>query len=132
MFESLIASGPQARIRAHRYLLSASCHLVLIAAAVGLTRHRPGTTHTQSADPEVLFLAPEHPHELPAQPRPDRTNPPPPAAPSWQSDVAVPDLSGPILRSRVPTVAELLDGADLDGPRGGRLSAYLGEYASRV
>jgi protein TonB len=113
-FESLIASGPQARIRAHRYLLSASCHLVLVAWAVGLTRHRGGTTHARSVDSEILFVAPQSPHELPAQPRPNRTNLPTPGPPSWKPKVAAPDLSLPTLRSRVPTVAELLHGADLD------------------
>jgi protein TonB len=87
---------------------------VLVAGAVGLTRHQGGKTHAQSVDPEVLFVAPQSPHELPEQPRRNRTNPPTPAAPSWQPNVAAPDLSLPTVRSRVPTLAELLHDTDLN------------------
>jgi periplasmic protein TonB len=122
MFESLLASGTRARIRVHRYVLSASCHLVLVAGAVVLTRHRGATTHPQSVDPGILFVAPQPPRELPAQPRQTLPSRPYPAAPSWQPNVAAPDLNSPTLPSRVPTVTELLQG-DLNGGSSFGLSA---------
>ena len=108
MFESLIASGPQVRLRAHRYVLSASCHLVLVAAAVGLTRHRADMPDAQPVDPGILFVAPQPAHQL-AAPPPDRLpDRPGPVAPSWQPDVAPLDLSLPALPSSVPAVIQLL------------------------
>ncbi len=123
MFESLIASTPQARIRAHRYVLSASCHLLLVGGAVALTGHRNATTHARPVDPGMLFLAPQPAHELPAPPRHNPRSHPNAAAPSWQPSVPAPELSPPPLPSGVPTVAELLQGADLSEGSSSGLSA---------
>ena len=115
MFESLAASEPQARIRAHRYLLSAGCHLVLIASAVSLTRQRGATTHAQSVDQGIVFVAPQPAHDPPAQRRHSLPRQSRPAPPWWQPDGTAPDLTLPQLPSGVPTVAELLQIAHVDG-----------------
>jgi protein TonB len=130
MFESLIASKPHACIRAHRYVLSASCHLVLVATAVGLTGHRDATTHAQPVDAGILFVAPQPAHELPAQPRHSPPSRPKPAAPFWQPNVPALDLSPPTLPSGVPTVTDLLQGANLNAGSSSKLSALSPAGAS--
>jgi periplasmic protein TonB len=117
MFEVLSASRPQARVGAHRYLLSLSFHSVLVVGAVALTRHPVAATHTRPPEPGILFVAPQPSHgpspaatpELP----PSLTRP---APPSWPPDIEAPDLRAPELPAGVPTVADLLNGA---GPQAG-------------
>ena len=114
MFQTLIASGPQARPAAHRYLLSLSVHGAALAGAIVLTRYPSALTPSRRPEPAIVFFAPHPGRQVdPATSRrmPGQATPAPPA---WQADVSAPDLSRPTLSASGPTIADLLDGFRLD------------------
>jgi len=113
MFQTLIASSPQAPPSAYRHLWSLSFHGVVIAGAVALTQHPSPAAHARPSEPPFLMVALQpirRPPPAPSHGMPSQTAPTPPA---WQPDMKAPDLSPPMLPATVPSVADLLHGASL-------------------
>ena len=110
MFHTLVASGPQARPSAHRFLLSASFHGVAVAGAIALTRHASPPTTSPHAIPAVVFVAPQaRQKSLPAAS--DRALSQAAPTPSWEPFLQVPDLSPLVPPTALPSVADLLGAA---------------------
>ena len=114
MFESLVASGPQARVGAHRYVLSVSLHGALIAGAVALTRHPTTPGRAGPADPSVVYLAPQPVRRPPALANHAPLSRARPPAPAWPPRVETPDLALPALSANVPTTADLVEAAKIE------------------
>jgi protein TonB len=113
MFHTLIASSPQASSSAARHLLSLSFHGVVVAGAVALTRHPSTAAHSRPPEPPLLFVAAQpirRPLPAPSHGFPGQNAPMPPR---WQPDMEAPDMSPPVLPATGPTVANLLEGANL-------------------
>jgi protein TonB len=130
MFDSLLASRPQARVGAHRHLLSLSVHGLLVGLLAALTRQPPATTHARPAGPEIFFVPsqPIRPSRPPATHNSGQTSSLPPI---WHPSLEAPDLGPPVLSARVPTVADVLDGANLQSGAAPGLSS-LGLTAGRL
>jgi TonB family protein len=113
MFQTLIASSPQTPPSASRHLLSLSFHGVVVAGAVALTRHPPTAAHSPPPDPALFFVATQairRPLPPPGHGFPNRSAPTPPR---WRAEMEAPDLTPPALSATVPTVANLLEAANL-------------------
>jgi TonB family protein len=107
MFDHLIASSPAAERGVLRGLLSAATHLVLVLAAVALTRQALPAAH--STPPVLVMLyAPPLSAVAPPVPRQERT-PTVPSAPAWQPSSSAPALSSSVVAT-LPTVSSLLQG----------------------
>jgi TonB family protein len=124
MFEALIASRPPARVGAHRYVLSVGFHSLLVATAVALTRHQAAATHSRPPEPGILFVAPQPMRSSPpagSHSRPRQTRP---TAPTLPPNIEAPDLSPPLLSATVPTVADLLNDANIKSGAAPGLQAF--------
>lgn len=110
MFHILVASGPQARPSAHRFLLSAGFHGVAVAGAIALTRHASPLMTSPHPIPASVFVAPQaRPTTLPAAR--DRVLSEAAPTPSWEPFLQVPDLSPLVPPTGLPSVADLLGAA---------------------
>jgi len=107
MFHTLVASGPQARPSAHRFLLSLGLHGVAVAGAIALTRQPSTATTSPRPRPALVFVAPQ-PHQKSLPAASDRVATQPAPTPSWEPVLRVPDLSLPALPPPLPSVADVL------------------------
>jgi TonB family protein len=136
MLEALTASRSPAHIGTHPYVLSLSFHSLVVAAAIALTRHTGTATHSRVPEPGILFVAPQPMRSLPpAAARPDRPSQTWPTLPTLPLNIEAPDLGPPVLSPTVPTVADLLNDANIKSgvapglPAGGLTSANLSAAA---
>jgi TonB family protein len=126
MFHTLVASGPQARPNAHRFLLSLGLHGVAVAGAMALTRQPSTATTSPQSRPALVFVAPlPHQKSLPAAS--DRVVTQPVPTPAWEPVLQVPDLSLPALPPTLPSVADVLADASR---RFGSGATFTGSPAS--
>jgi TonB family protein len=114
VFQALIASGPQAELGVHRFILSAGIHGALIAGAIALTRDSSAPTHTRPPDPAMLFLAPTPANTTLPQAIHRRLDQSRPLHQEWQLNIEAPNLDPVPLPATVPTVAELLQNTNIN------------------
>jgi outer membrane biosynthesis protein TonB len=124
MFHTLVASGPQARPSARRFLLSLSVHGVAIAGAIASSR--PAATTAPQTHPALVFFAPQ-PRQRSLRAVSDRVGAQVAPTPSWEPLLQIPDLIPPVLPTTLPGIADLLDTAFL---RAGSSPALPGSPAS--
>jgi hypothetical protein len=125
---TLVASGPQARPSARRFLLSISFHGVAVAGAIALSRQPSTATAAPQTQPALVFVAPQpRQRSLPAAS--DRSGGQAAPTPSWEPHLQIPDLIPPVLPSTLPRVADLLGGAFL---RSGSSLALPGSPVSGI
>jgi TonB family protein len=110
VFHTLVASGPQARPSARRFLLSVSFHGVAVAGAIALTRQASPLTTSPPPIEALVFVAPQaRQTSLPAAS--DRVLSQAAPTPSWEPFLQVPDLSPLVPPTALPSVADLLAAA---------------------
>jgi TonB family protein len=127
MFQTLVASGPQARPSARRFLLSISFHGVAVAGAIASSRQPSTATTAPQAQPALVFVAPHARRESPPAAQ-DRGGAQAAPTPSWEP-LQIPDLIPPVLPDSLPRVADLLGNAFL---RSGSSPALAGSPVSGI
>jgi TonB family protein len=127
MFHTLVASGPQARLSARRFLLSITFHGVAVAGAVALGRQPTTAAIAPQAQPALVFVAPQPLQRLLPEAS-DRGGGQAPPTPSWEP-LQIPDLIPPLLPATLPKVADLLGEAFL---RSGSGPALPGSRVSGI
>ena len=127
MFQVLTESHPRAGFGAHRYVLSAGFHGLLVGAAALLSARAPSEASFRPVEQAIPLLLPAPvPRAIHVAPEIIR-GPSTPIIPDQSTTLTVPDLSGLTLPRYLPTTDDLLRGATSFAP--GDSGPPLGEPA---
>jgi TonB family protein len=123
MFQVLTESHPRAGFRAHRYVVSAGLHGLLIGAAALLSVRSPSEAPFRPVEQAIPLLMPA------PVPRPSHVvapgiirGPSAPVIPDQSTAFTVPDLSALTLPRSLPTTDDLLRGAISAAPGDSRMA----------